>query len=162
MAMPRKIKFDQIRRVANVIERDGALYNQKMWGSEADGYREMYFQAGVQCQSPACLAGHTVALIGNEEEFRTKFDGIISRYAQHLLNLPDSWADALFSASWPQQWITAMPNDTLTPTALSPDSSEEGYKNQTIPEATEAVKVLNHLANQFETEQRMREEKRNG
>ena len=154
MAMPRKVNVDNLREVARAIERDSSMYNQKLWGNEGDGYNGTRFRAGVnRCNTPACLAGHAVAVLGNEEDFQQTYGRGILLYAQNLFNLPDDWADVLFSATWPDAWTTAMANDTLT---VYSEDNEENYVNKTIPEAADAVKVLNHLANQFEQEQQRR------
>ena len=153
MAMPRKVNVDNLRKVARAIEKDSSMFNQRVWGNENDGYNGTPFRAGVhRCNTPACLAGHAVVVVGNEEDFKTHGKGILL-YAQNLFNLPDGWADALFNAAWPDAWITAMANDTLT---IYDEEDKENYVNKTIPEASDAVKVLNHLANQFEQEQRRR------
>ena len=152
MAMPRKVDVENLRKVARAIERDSSMYNQRVWGNESGDYNGPRFRAGVhKCTTPACLAGHAVVVLGNEEDFKAYGGGILL-YAQALFNLSEGWADALFNAAWPDAWITAMANDTLT----IYDDDEKKYMNKTIPEAADAVKVLNHLANQFEQEQQRR------
>ena len=143
----------RIREVADAILRYGDLYDQGTYGEtfseiENDDYmKDAYEQAGVgmhNCDTPACVAGFTVQIFGEPNEYRKMAPDFAdtSIYAQHLLGLNDNWACHIFH-SWPRHWNNEDAEELKPFTWLV-----EGIIS--APDARQAHKILYRLADQFD------------
>ena len=144
-----RVNVAGLRFVADAIESNQDDYEQSEWGL---GSREPSAAgAGISCETPACVAGFTVQFLGNFEEYATRklsnsfSPDILVDYAQELLGLPPSWADAIFRyGTWPNHWV------------YPPKKDARLYAfciGTIIPTAMEAAEFLRRLADQFEQEQ---------
>lgn len=157
-----KVNVAGLRFIADAIELNEKMYNQRDFG--ATPFKPELAGTGLQCDTPCCIAGFTVQLLGNMDDLveeqvaaipivrntgRLNIKEGVSRYAQKLLGLSDNWRKSLFNCpSWPACWLDK--NKTpITSNRISITVQSEFL----IPTAEQAAYVLRRLADQFEEEQ---------
>lgn len=89
------MKTDLLPGISRAIRTVPELYDQNDWG-------EPNIEKHT-CDTPACLAGWTVALYGNPQGFRRHAS--TASYADEILNLTEAESSILFNAYWPQRYF---------------------------------------------------------
>ena len=135
-----------IRIVADAILEFGDLYDQWDYGitEVQNGYKHAG-QGVHNCNTPACVAGFTVQLLGNPEEYK-KVCGCpmptnTAQYAMYLLGIPYNYFSNLFT-NWPEHWYED--EGYILPEVKD---SFEGY---VTPDHKDAHRILHRLADQFD------------
>ena len=156
-----KVNVAGIRFIADAIEMNDKMYDQYNFGSV---WKEPELAGtGLQCNTPCCVAGFTVLLLGDEKGLKEEQDRVIltkpslyrknlykvglSNYAKSLLGITVEWSKSIFDcATWPAIWADEDSTIKLV--------TERNYDCDFIyPTAEQAAFFLRRLADQFEEEQ---------